>query len=326
MASRVSNLGNQSEPKDPSSESGDTALQPGVTLAARIGRYTRAVRDGDEATVEDAIRQLSRSRRLFAPLAFMVGGIGTLFDGLKLLFSNWRLALVQILPAMWIWVAMLDWKVHALHGKSFHVLRGPILIPIVLAIAAVTAATLLPECGLRVCGLRPDSSPGATRIRPRAFAPRSVLLPGVVVGLLLGLSTTVVTRWGHPWFAISLGVVVGVMMICYVAVPARLIGVKPAHSRREKLTIGAVGGAMGAVVCTPPYLLGRLAILMLGSHLLLIPGVVLLTFAALLQAGATGAVKAVKMTTSLTAPRPSGDRDAVETPDAPVESSGDPEN
>jgi hypothetical protein len=40
------------------------------------------------------------------------------FNGLKLLFSNWRLTLVQILPAMWIWLAMFDLKEHALHGKS----------------------------------------------------------------------------------------------------------------------------------------------------------------------------------------------------------------
>jgi hypothetical protein len=36
----------------------------------------------------------------------------------KLLFTNWRLTLVQILPAMWIWAAMLDLKAHALHGKE----------------------------------------------------------------------------------------------------------------------------------------------------------------------------------------------------------------
>jgi hypothetical protein len=52
-----------------------------------------------------------------------------LFDGLKLVFSNWRLSVVQILPAMWIWLAMLDLKAHALHGKSFHALRGPVVIP-----------------------------------------------------------------------------------------------------------------------------------------------------------------------------------------------------
>jgi cytochrome c biogenesis factor len=152
-------------------------------------------------------------------------------------------------------------------------------------------------------------------VRP-AFArarshPAAILLPGFVVGLLLGLSTMVVTRWGHPWFAISLGVVVAVMMICYVAVPARLIGVKKIRSRREKLTIGAVASAMGAIVSTPGYILGRVAILMLGFQRLLIPGIALLTFAAVLQTAATSAVKAVKMSSSLTARRPSG----VESPD-----------
>jgi hypothetical protein len=115
------------------------------------------------------------------------------------------------------------------------------------------------------------------------------------------------------------------MMICYVAVPARLIGVKPVRSRREKLTIAAVGGTMGAVVSTPPYLFGRLAILMLGSHLLRIPGIALLAVAATLQAAATGAVKAVKMSTSLTSPRPSGDRDPVDSPDTTAESSDEPD-
>jgi uncharacterized membrane protein YedE/YeeE len=114
-----------------------------------------------------------------------------------------------------------------------------------------------------------------------------------------------------------------VMMVSYVAVPARLIGVKPVRSRREKLTISAVGGAMGAVVSTPPYVLGRVAILMLGSRLLLIPGIVLLAFAATLQAGATAAVKAVKMSTSLTSPKDTGDRYPVDPPSSSVESKGD---
>jgi hypothetical protein len=317
----VGSLDDQSEPVGSGGEVGDTAAEHGLTLAARFGRLVSAVRDGDEGMVADAILRLSQSRRLFAPLAFMVGGIVTLFDGVKLLFSNWRLTLVQVLPAMWIWLMMLDWKAHALHGSSFHVLRGPILIPIVLAIAAVTAASFFLNAvfGFAISG------PAPPQVRPAFAHARShhvaILLPGVVVGLLLGLSTTVVTRWGPPWFAISLGAVVAVMMICYVAVPARLIGVKPVRSRREKLTITAVSGAMGVVVSTPPYLFGRLAILMLGSNLLRIPGLILLAFAATLQAGATGAVKAVKMSTSLTAPRPSGDRDRVDLPDTLVASS-----
>ena len=70
---------------------------------------------------------------------------------------------------------------------------------------------------------------------------------------------------GRPWFTLSLGIVTGVMMVSYVAVPARIIGVKPTQSRRDKLSTTVVGGALGAAVCTPPYILGRVGILMLGS-------------------------------------------------------------
>jgi hypothetical protein len=94
--------------------------------------------------------------------------------------------------------------------------------------------------------------------------------------------------------------VIGVMMVCYVAVPSRLIGIKATRSRRDKLTATALGTALGVTVCTPPYLLGRLGILMLGSKVLLIPGIVMLTLGFTLQAGATGAVRAIKMSVTLT--------------------------
>jgi hypothetical protein len=86
-------------------------------------------------------------------------------------------------------------------------------------------------------------------------------------------------------------------------VPSRLIGVKNTYSRRDKLTASAVGGALGAVVCAPPYMIGRIGILMLGSHLLFVPGIFLLSLGITLQAGATSAVKAIKMSAKLVAGR-----------------------
>ena len=115
--------------------------------------------------MEELVVRLSGSRRVFAPLALVVGGFVMLFNGLKLLFTNWRLTLVQILPAMWIWLAMYDLKAHALHGKTFHVLRGPILIPIVLAITAITAASFFLNA---VFGFAIVQS-GTPKVRP-AFA------------------------------------------------------------------------------------------------------------------------------------------------------------
>jgi hypothetical protein len=270
---------------------------------ARVGRLIRAVRDSDIVAVEEGVLRLSRSRRWLAPLALTVGALVMLFEGVKLLFTNWRLTLIQVLPAMWIWAATIDLKAHVLHGKSFHVLTGPVVIPLVLAVAVIPAASFF----LNAVFAFAIAGAGRPVIRPAFAQARShlavVLGWGGAVGVCLGLSTVVFTRWGEWWFGLSLSIVVAVMMVCYVAVPARLIGVKATYSKRDKLTASAVGGAIGAVACTPPYALARLGLLMLGSHTLFIPGCVVLAIGLTLQAGATGAVKAVKMTAKLVSGR-----------------------
>jgi hypothetical protein len=272
----------------------------------QVERFIKAVRDSDRTVVDEMIMRLSRSRPWLAPLALIVGAFAMLFDGVKLLLTNWRLTLIQVLPAMWIWAAMLDLKAHVLHGKSFHVLTGPtIVIPIVLAVAAITAASFYLNAVFAFAIVQA----GRPQIRPAFTQARShlpvVLGSGAVVGILLGLSTVVVVRWGVFWFGLSLSIVVGVMMLCYVAVPARLIGIKTDNPKRDKLAATAVGGAIGAVICTPPYVLGRVGLLMLGSSALyiFIPGVILFTVGLTLQAGATGAVKTVKMSAKLVSGR-----------------------
>lgn len=283
-------------------------------LVARIGSLVKAIQDNDEAAIEAAILRLSRSHRLLAPLAFVVSAFVLLFDGLRLVLSNWRLLLVQIPPAMWIWLAMLDLKVHVLHGHSFQVIRGPVLIPIWLVIIAFTVASFLLNALFAFAVTQPGDpavGPAAAQVRKYQAA---IIASGAIVGALLAFATTVVTRWGRPWFGLVLGVVVGIMMVCYVAVPARLIGGKPSQPRREKLKTSAVGGVLGATVTAPPYLLGRVGILMLGSKVLLIPGVVLIAIGATLQAGATGAVRAIKMSVTL---KPRGSAE-----DGPAPSSG----
>jgi hypothetical protein len=110
-----------------------------AAIAKQASRLIEAIRKGDDAAIQEMVMDLSKQHRLLAPLAFVVGAFAMLFEGVKLLVTNWRLTLVQVLPAMWIWAAMIDLKAHVLHGKSFHVIRGPILIPIIVAIVAITA-------------------------------------------------------------------------------------------------------------------------------------------------------------------------------------------
>ena len=264
----------------------------------------RAIEDNDDAAIE-AVLRVSRSRRLFAPLALTIGAFAMLLGAIRVLLTNWRLTVVQILPAVWIWLAMLDLKAHVLHGKSFHVLRGPVLIPLVIAIVAITAGAYFLNAVFAfaiVASKPPVVSVGVTRARAHL---RTILAFGAVVGALLAFATLIVPRWPKPWFALCLGVVIAIMMISYLAVPSRLIGGAPRRARRDKLTASAITGTLSAVVCTPPYLIGRLGILMLGSHALLIPGILLMAFGFTVQAGATGAVRAIKMSASLiVAPAP----------------------
>jgi hypothetical protein len=263
----------------------------------------QAVKENDQTQIHDAVLRLSRTHRVLAPLAFAVGAFVLVFEALKLLITNWRLTLVQILPAMWIWLAMYDLRAHLLHDKTLNVVRGAVLIPIVALVVAITVASYFLNAVFAFAVARtgrPEIRPAFAEARERSVA---IAVPGVIVGLLLAFTVTVVTRWGKPWFTLSLGTVVGVMMISYVALPARLIGIRPNQSRRDKLWTSAVGGALGFTVCTPPYLLGRLGLLMLGSKALFIPGIFVLAVGVTLQAGATGAVRAIKMSARLSAGR-----------------------
>jgi hypothetical protein len=264
--------------------------------------------------VDDVVTRLSRARPWLAPLSLALGAFAMLFDGVKLVLTNWRLTLVQVLPAMWIWAAMYDLKLHVspLHDKAFHDLNGwVVLISLVLGIAAVTAAAYYLNAVFAFAIIqpgRPQIRPAFTRVRSHLGV---VLGSGFAVGICLGLSTVVAPRWGVFWFGLTLGAVVGVMMISYVSVPSRLTGMKTTRSRRDKLTASVVGVTIGTVICTPPYLLGRLGLLMLGLTALWPLGVIFFAVGLALEAGATGAVKAVRMSAKFVSGRNSPVNEAL---------------
>ena len=190
-----------------------------------MARLIDAIRRSDDDAVERAVLQLSATRRWLAPLGLIVGAFLMLFAGVKLLVTNWRLTLVQIVPAMWIWVAMLDIKIHTLHGKGFHLLTGTVLVPAIVGVTVLTAASFYLN-GVFAFAI---SVPGQPQIRP-AFAKanrhlRTILSWGVGIGLALSFSALISTRWGKWPFVISQSIVVGIMMLCYLAVPARIVGI-----------------------------------------------------------------------------------------------------
>ena len=230
----------------------------------------------------------------------MVGAGLMLFQGLKLLFANWRLTLVQVLPAMWIWVAMIDLKAHILHGASFHVLRGPILIPIILGVAGITAASFY----LNAVFAFAISRHGGKEIRPAFAEARGhlgvVLAWGLGIGLMLGFATMITSRWGRWPFTIAMSIVIAIMMICYLACRPGSSASRPKPTCRDTGRIdrerhrrcAGGGGLLAALSAGPGF-----GVLLLGSFF--VPGLILLIIGLTLQAGATSAVKSIKMSAKL---------------------------
>jgi hypothetical protein len=272
------------------------------SLAREVRWAARSIRE-ENGEVLEALLRLSRKHRIFAPLALCVGALAMLLEGMRLLLSNWRLVLIQMLPALWIWTAMFDLKIHIVHGKSFHQWRAGQLfwIDLLIVLITIVAVYLNAVFAFAITGSKPPDIRAAFRSARGRL--RYVFVAGGTLGIGLAVATTISPSWGKPWFAITLGAVVAVMMIAYVAVPARLIGVRQSASRRDKMTASVISTVLSTTVCTPPYLLGRLGILMLGSKVLFVPGVLALLVGVALQAGATGAVRAIKLGASLTAGR-----------------------
>jgi len=275
-----------------------------------VRRLIAAIRDNDDHQVEEAVLQLARRGRIYAPLALAVSAFVMLFSGLRLLVTNWRLMLVQVLPAMWLWAATIDLKAHVLHGKEFHIIRGPIVLVLFAAVVLITIAAFY----LNATFAFAISQPGRPDVRAGFRGARkhvsTVVAWGTGVGLALAVATMLAPRWGLGWFALLLGITLAVMMVLYVAVPARVVGMrtaKPASAQRSghvnKLAGAAVTGLFSSIVCTPPYAIARGGILLLGGTLFPL-GVALLVIGLMLEAGATGAVKAIKTSAKLLAGQP----------------------
>ena len=113
-----------------------------------------------------------------------------------------------------------------------------------------------------------------------------------------------VPRIGSLWLYLVASIAAySLMLISFVAVPARILGAKK-QKLRPKQAIGSwtVGGALSAVAMTPGFVLDRVGLILLGVQGLHVVGLVLLSIRTALYAAGMSSVKAVKLSMKLDAP------------------------
>jgi len=252
----------------------------------------------DPAQVKARLDELARSRSWLAPLGWTVATLVLLFQGLKLIVSNWRLTLVQLVPAVAIGLTWWDLRAHLLGRLDLVTWRGAgFALIVAVGIVAVTVVAYWCNGVFAVAISRPAPVLLRPAYRQARMQRRYLNAWGLGVGSAHALVSTVVVGFGLLWFSLGLFAVALVMTVTFVTVPAHVVGLRTHAALPDKVKGAAVGTVVGVVANAPGFILSRIGLLMLGIGLLWVPGVVLFAIGIALETAAVSSVSALKMTT-----------------------------
>jgi hypothetical protein len=259
-------------------------------------RATAAVRSTDPASVESALKDLGGRRRWLAPLVYAAGTVAVVFDGVLLLLRNWRLTLLQLFPAVWIWVMTWNLKHHFLSKPTFSTGAViPIAVGVLIAaqVAYWSNATFAYTLGQSAAGdIR--AAFGEARRHWRLIGGLALLTGAVQGGIWLAIP-----RLEADWLWVALLVMFVVQVYLFIAIPCWLLGVGKIGSRRERTTRSVTTGVLSGVASMPGFLLNRIGLLLLGSGALWILGGALVAIGAVLHVTASSSVRVVKLSLRL---------------------------
>lgn len=269
----------------------------GPRQAARALRAAvAAVRSTDPATVEVTVRELGRRRRWLVPLAYAAGTVAIVFDGVVLLIRNWRLTLLQLLPAAWIYVMTWNLRTHLLQGNELN----PAVAP-AAAVAVLITAQAAYWCNATFGFAMARSGTADIRAAFRDARPHWRFIGGLA--LLTGGAQAAVwlllPQADLRWFWIALLAMFVVQVYLFVAIPSWLIGARPTGTRRERIVQKLTTGVLSGVAATPGFLLNRVGLLLLGLGALWWLGVAVIAISAVLHVTASSSVRVVKMSVRL---------------------------
>jgi hypothetical protein len=261
---------------------------------ASLVRAVQAARRLDSAAVQEELQRMGERRRWLAPLTYAAATIAFVFEGVLILLRNWRLLLLQLAPAAWIWVMTRELKAHVFAGHDLPTAYADLVAAGVLVVAQISywcnatfAFTVVAEEGTGI----------ADAFRQARSHWR--LVSGVA--LLTGSAQAAVWLFleGH-WLTVGLVTMLVVQIYMFIAVPAWLVGAPSrAASRREKAEQTLTTGVLSGVASTPGFLLNRVGLLMLGIPKVGFIGFIVLAISAVLHVTASSSVRVVKMSIRL---------------------------
>ena len=190
-----------------------------------------AMRNTDPTAVESALTDLGGRRRWLAPLVYVAGTVAVVFDGVLLLSRNWRLTLLQLFPAMWIWGMSYNIRHHALSAKT-----AP-NVAIAAAVGVLFAAQLAYWCNATFAFTLREGATGDIKTAFREARPHWPVIGGLALatGAAQAVIWLEVPRLHTHWLSLAYLLMFFVQIYLFVAIPCWLLGVRKSGTRGERL-------------------------------------------------------------------------------------------
>ena len=267
---------------------------------ATLVATTEAIRGVHPSQVQDLVADLSGRSRWLAPLAYVAGTIALVFDGVVLLLRSWRLLLLQLASAVWIWGASWNLRTHLFSHK-----HPPLSKAWLIAAGALVMTQIAYWCNATFAFTLTQGQP--IRIRP-AFASartrwRPITLLALAFGSLQAIVWLVVPHLGLHWFWICLVAMFGVQIYMFIALPMWLLGVRKTGTRRDRSLRTVTTSAVSGIAAIPGFLLNRIGLLLMSVPNLWWVGFGILAISAVVHVAASSSARVVKVSVRLrTAP------------------------
>jgi hypothetical protein len=263
-----------------------------ATLVATID----AIRTTDPSRIDELVFELSAKYRWLTPLAYVAGTLAVVFDGVLILLRSWRLTLLQLVPATWIWA--MSWN---LRNHMFAHEKPPVSHTVIVAVVDLLVAQIAYWCNAVFAYTLAQDGPADIRAAYASAKPHWKAISGtaLVTGGMSAVTWIVLPHFKLTWFWVALAGIFVLQIYLFVALPVWLLRIKKTGTRKERGLRSLTTGVLSGIASIPGFLLNRIGLLLLGIGPLWWLGIILLSIGAVIHVTASSSVRVVKMSVHL---------------------------
>lgn len=253
----------------------------------------------DPQLVADALRELGRRTWWGVPLVLVGRTLDALVSAVLLLMTSARLALVEVVPALWLGAITWDWRVHSTGQLPLPEVHGWVAALVVVGVLVVNLTAYWCNVVLSFALREPPPIRLTCALREAQNHWSTITAWALAIGGVHAFVSIVLARSSVAWFGLGISVVVVIQMYALVALPVSLAGlsftgIPPA----QRLGSTVATAALTLVALTPGFVLTRIAVALMSLDVRWIGAVVLLV-AVFVQVAATSSVRTVVLATKL---------------------------